>query len=465
MERIVAQIVEIVKREYAKELVDRDNLKKVEKAFKKVSDELTANSLKKYLEEYDQELKLGENRDSKYVVQRTVSKSITSVLGTFRLNRTRYYDKENDCYFCLLDRKLNIPEYEHMTPLAMARMLEVATNSSYRLAGKEINSQDTFSKGMVYHKLKRMEIDEQYEGKSNKRKVKVLYINLDEDHVAVQKSLNRKLQCKIGYIYENVVKVCKNRYKLTNKHTICGTYLKSSGNRAFYSKINDYIECNYDTKYLEKVIIYGDGAKWITASTECIEKSEFRLDKFHLMKSILEATRTMNNGRRRLKSNILRCLYENKKEMLIDLIDDAIEQSNKQDKMIQTRDYLINNWDAIQKTILSTDGSGCSAEGNVSHILSARLSQKGMGWCEHNADAIGKLRGIQANDGEEAFTRITETYYYQRTHYCEGSDIIKYTYRTKERYDINKSYIDRIQTTIPDYYMNKKILENKDIIY
>lgn len=465
MERIVAQIVEIVKRKYGKELIDKEDLRKVEKAFKKVSDELTANSLKKYLEDYDQELKLGDKRDSKYVIQRMVSKNITSVLGTFSLNRTRYYDKENNCYFCLLDRKLNIPEYEHMTPLAMARMLEVATNSSYRIAGKEINSQDAFSKGMIYQKIKKLDIDEQYEEKRNKRKVKVLYINLDEDHVAVQKSLNRKLQCKIGYVYENVVKECKNRYRLTNKHTICGTYLKSSGNRAFYEKINEYIESNYDTNYLEKVIIYGDGAKWITVSTEYIPKSEFRLDKFHLMKSILEAARTINNGRKRLKSNILRCLYENNKEMLIDLIDDVIEQSNKQDKIIQTREYIINNWEAIQRTILSTDGSGCSAEGNVSHILSARLSQKGMGWCEHNADAIGKLRGIQANDGEDAFTKIAETYFYQRTHYCEDSEIIKYTYRAKEHYDINKRYIERLQTTIPDYYMNKKILENRDINY
>ena len=242
MERIVSQILEIVKRKYAKELLDRDDLKKVEKVFKKVSDELTANSLKKYLEDYDQELKLDANRNKNYVVQRRVSKSITSVLGTFRLNRTKYYDKENDCYFCLLDRKLNIPEYEHMTPLAMARMLYVATNSSYKIAGREINFRDVFSKGMIYQKLKRIEIDEQYEDKPNKRRVKVLYINLDEDHVAVQKSLNKKLQCKIGYVYEGIAKVCKNRYKLTNKHTICGTYLKSSGNRAFYSKINDYIE-------------------------------------------------------------------------------------------------------------------------------------------------------------------------------------------------------------------------------
>ena len=41
----------------------------------------------------------------------------------------------------------------------------------------------------------------------------------------------------------------------------------------------------------------------------------------------------------------------------------------------------------------------------------------------------------------------------------------KYTYRAKEHYDLNKSYVNRLQSTIPDYYMNKKILENKYIDY
>ena len=463
METIVAYIKGKIKSKYSDYLTIKNDLKGLEEGIKKYSEEICKETLKSILEDYDLELKLDKNRNEKYVVQRTVSKNITSVLGTFRLNRTRYYDKGNDCYFCLLDKKLNIPEYEHMTALAMARMLEVATNSSYRIAGKEINSSDEFSKGMIYQKIKRIEIDEKCEEKQNRRKVKVLYINLDEDHVAVQKSLNRKLQCKIGYVYEDVVKVCKNRYKLTNKHTICGTYLKSSGNRAFYEKINEYIECNYDTDYLEKVIVYGDGANWIKACEEYLPKCEFRLDKFHLMKSILEATRTTGFNSKRLKKNILRCLYEENKEMLIDLLDDALKLSNKQEKILTTRDYLINNWDAIQTTLNATDGSGCSAEGNVSHILSARLSQKGMGWCEHNADVIGKLRGIQANDEEKAFVKIAETYYYQRTHYCENSEVITYRYIVNPKVDINKSYIDRIQTTIPDYEMNRRILKTLDI--
>ena len=52
-----------------------------------------------------------------------------------RLNRIKYYNKENNCYFRLIDKNLNIPEYEHMTLEDLARMLEIATNSSYRLVG------------------------------------------------------------------------------------------------------------------------------------------------------------------------------------------------------------------------------------------------------------------------------------------------------------------------------------------
>ena len=162
MERIVAYIKEKLKSKYSNYLTIKNDLKGLEKGIKEYSEEICKETLKSFLEDYDLELKLDPKRNEKYVVQRIVSKNITSILGTFKLDRTRYYDKENDCYFCLLDKKLNLPEYEHMTSLAMARMLEVATNSSYRIAGKEINSSDEFSKGMIYQKLKRIESEEGY---------------------------------------------------------------------------------------------------------------------------------------------------------------------------------------------------------------------------------------------------------------------------------------------------------------
>ena len=38
-----------------------------------------------------------------------------------------------------------------------------------------------------------------------------------------------------------------------------------------------------------------------------------------------------------------------------------------------------------------------------------------------------------------------------------------YRYTANPKVDINKSYIDRIQTTIPDYEINRAILKTPDI--
>lgn len=462
MEKIISQIKEKIKSKYEEYLLKGNDFKAFEKYVKSSCDEMFLMVIKSFIEDLDNEIKLEEKRDKRYVVQREVDKLLTTTLGSFRYRRTKYYDKEEKRNRYLLDEKLEIPKYEHMTQLATARMLKIATETSYSNAGKEINGKDVFSKGMIYQKIKRLNVKEDYEEKVNKRKVKELYINLDEDHVALQKSDKKNIQCKIGYVYEGKIKECKGRYKLKKKHTICGTYLKSSGNSEFYEKINSYIRNNYDEKYLDKIIIYGDGAKWITSSEEYIDKSEFRLDKFHLMKSIMEAVKTVDHKKGTLKKNIERCIYEGNKEKLIDLFDDVVELSNKPEVIIKTKTYIINNWEAIQRTVLTIDGSGCSAEGNVSHILSARLSQKGMGWCEHNVDVIGKLRGIQANDGDEAFDKIVDTYYYQRTHKNNKKEIINYRYRANPKININKSYVDRIQATIPDYYMKRRILKKYD---
>ena len=318
----------------------------------------------------------------------------------------------------MLDERLNIPSYERFTPYALSKMIKEAANTSYKRAGEEINNFDIISKGTVYNKIKKLEVKEEYKEKENKRKVKVLYINIDEDHISLQKAKERSVLGKIAYIYEGTIKECKNRYRLTYKHTICGTYEKTSGNRAFYENINRYIECNYDTKYLDKIIVYGDGASYIKASIEYIPKSEFRIDKFHLSKYISQASFTIIGNRHILKKDIYKCLYEEDKEKFIDLMDDAIYSSNNIKVIKDTKDYILNNWDAINRTIFAKEGN-CSAEGNVSHTLSVRMSQKGLGWSKHNADQICKLRGIQSNYGESIFIDIANEYYKNRMFYID----------------------------------------------
>lgn len=69
--------------------------------------------------------------------------------------------------------------------------------------------------------------------------------------------------------------------------------------------------------------------------------------------------------------------------------------------LAQSRTYLLTNWEAIQNA-QQTGYHGCSAEGHVSHVLSARLSSRPMGWSESGAETIARLRVYALNGGDPA---------------------------------------------------------------
>lgn len=55
-------------------------------------------------------------------------------------------------------------------------------------------------------------------------------------------------------------------------------------------KVWKYIENHYETEYLKRVYINGDGGDWIKEGCSMIAKSHFVLDKYHLMNRINTAT-------------------------------------------------------------------------------------------------------------------------------------------------------------------------------
>ncbi|MGI6412106.1 MAG: UPF0236 family transposase-like protein [Syntrophomonadaceae bacterium] len=62
------------------------------------------------------------------------------------------------------------------------------------------------------------------------------------------------------------------------------------------------------------------------------------------------------------------------------------------------QEVILGNWDGIRNQY-EPDYVGCSAEGHVSHILSARLSSRPLGWCKIGVDQMARLRAFEANGG------------------------------------------------------------------
>ena len=69
--------------------------------------------------------------------------------------------------------------------------------------------------------------------------------------------------------------------------------------------------------------------------------------------------------------------------------------------MLEAGEYFLSNWTAAKIRLTNRDiVKGCSAEGHVSHVLSARMSSRPMGWSRTGADKMAQLRAYEWNHGD-----------------------------------------------------------------
>lgn len=156
--------------------------------------------------------------------------------------------------------------------------------------------------------------------------------------------------------------------------------------------MQEYIDTNYESRYLNAVYISGDGGAWIKAGAQSIEKGVLVLDKFHMMKYINKAANQMLDEAGEAKGRLWKALYKGKKKKFVKTIK-AIRKCAPNEKTVNDcEEYLLNNWDSAVRRMQDKNVYGCSAEGHVSHMYSDRMSSRPMGWSEEGADAMCQLR-------------------------------------------------------------------------
>ena len=168
--------------------------------------------------------------------------------------------------------------------------------------------------------------------------------------------------------------------------------------------MRDYIYENYEWEHLEKIYIAGDGAAWIKTGCDILEKAVFVLDRFHMEKYIQKSVSHLLDSAGDAKSEIYSAIKEkDKKEVrrIYRHIMELTEKESKRREVSESLSYLMNNWTGI--IIQEEDAGaawGCHAEGQVSHVLSSRMSSRPMGWSRKGADQMAKLRAYRMNGGK-----------------------------------------------------------------
>ncbi len=363
-------------------------------------------------ESYDELLRKRKSlRPEWYIVRRDETTLLTS-LGNVRYQKTLFKNKATGEYEYLLDRIMGIGKHARMTEDAEAKILEEAVKSSYRKGGENAAiTADVVSKEAVMNKIHTLQFPKA-EPQPEKKTLKYLYIDADEDHVALQylkekgdikKPRTNTVMPKLVYVYEGI-STENGRNELINKKHFGGVYEGGEAIETLWKEVSEYIEKSYDTEKLEKIYINGDGAAWIKSGQRFIEKGKFVLDRFHMHKYIIGATSHLKDSVEDARSEIYRAIHRKNKKQAEEAFGKilAVTEGEARRKAVEaSRDYILGNWAGIMQWVRDKNKEvRCSAEGHVSHIYADRMSSRPLGWSRIGADKMSRLRIYERNGGD-----------------------------------------------------------------
>ncbi|QAV33339.1 Uncharacterised protein family (UPF0236) [Fervidobacterium changbaicum] len=318
-------------------------------------------------------------------------KKIVTMLGEIEYARTYYKSKKSGEYRYLLDEIIGISKDEKIDKEVKIKLVQNAINMSYKESSKK-TCPEKLSRQTVFNAISHVgEVEVKREIKE-KRKVRVLYIEVDEDHVALQ---NGKKEIP-RFVYINEGRQSKNgRNELKNVYNKAYVGVEAEG---IWIDVANYVYDNYEIESIEKIYIAGDGARWIKEGMEWISKAKFVLDRYHLNKYIIRETAKREEYRQKICGAINEGDKKALKEIFKELINIAETKAEKE-RAKEARRYILNNWEGIVIYKEDEDVIGCSAEEHISHVLSARLSSRTLGWSKEGLKIMSKLMVFSRNGG------------------------------------------------------------------
>jgi hypothetical protein len=367
------------------------------------------DTLNAIIDELNDIVKKSPERSGIYHIHKSnVSRTLVTRFGELEFNRAYYKNIRDKRYIYILDELLGIEKYERIEGNLKGEILDLAVDVSYQKAA-ELSTPAYLTRETVKNIIRENgKIDNLDLQIKEKKEVDTLYIEADEDHVALQNGKNKEM--KLIYVYDDKTEVSKNRIRLENIRYFTGEMKPED----IWTEVATYIDEAYDLDKVSNTYIAGDGANWIKGGREIIKDSKYVLDHYHLSKYVKKITAHLPSLEKPadIEKPLWRYIRRGKKKFTVELIDFAIEitpTESKKKSMKKAKRYILNNWEGI-RNLFGEEKYKCSAEGHISHILSDRLSSRPMGWSLEGADEMARMRAYKANGGD-----IKEYYRKQRS--------------------------------------------------
>lgn len=399
MKNSITEIAGLITRSFEenfeKLLTEKKDISEFLIEIKKTLDQTGTILAREALEMLDSLVKSDSRRKQNWHVhEKAVPNTLATIFGEVHYQRTYYKHKTKKEYRHLSDELVGIDSYDKMDVSLKARLIEEAIDTPYGRSGRKAAETLEISSQSVMNAIRELGPVKSSEAMILRAKEtpKILYIEADEDHVALQ--AGGCAEPKLVYVHEGRKQIGKERWQLQNPRYFGGMYKESE---ELWNEVANYIDEAYDYDSIEKIYLSGDGASWIKAGAGIVNKSVFVLDRYHLNKAIKVAGAHIENAEREIWRAIKREDREYLK-VVFETILDATGTETKAEAVKEAKTYIMNHWRNI-KHHYSKDYSGCSAEGHISHIYSDRLSSRPLGWSRDGVDQMARLRVFAANGG------------------------------------------------------------------
>lgn len=366
---------------------------------KEILNELGREVCTEVIEEMDKKIYSDKKERKDWrVVQKDCKRTIIGEFGDITYKRRYYENKVTGEKAYLVDKIMGIDKYERVDLDLRGDILDLSTMLSYEKSTQELKREGAncnISRQTVMNTIRKTDNLQTYEKPQEKKKVEVLYIEADEDHIHLQGN-KKSGEVKLVYIHEGLNNITKGRNGLINVKYFAGIR-DGKEIEKLWMQVWSYIKDVYDEDSIKHIFVSGDGARWIKDSKEYLPNVVYVLDLFHLQKYITAALKDDKKTKRAL----LKALFKQDKDKANEILNQKLKELNPQNPenpITKCQKYINSNWDGICAYSLYKDQViGCSAESHVSHILSERLSRGPISWSEPSADKLAQLRAMKAN--------------------------------------------------------------------
>ena len=427
---------------------------------KQIMLELGCQILSEIVEECNTMLEDSVKRKLHWQIKDRSEKHLLTSLGSISFTHTRFEHKTTGETAYLLDRILGLSPHARLSEDVKASLLEEAAQSSYEKASQLSGGEGRVSRETVMRHVHRIHAPSyKKEDSGVKRRVKYLYVEADEDHIALQfhkkkgdikrwKGHGDNGQIiKLVYVHEGYEESETKRKRLKEVVYFGGLY-SGKENEKLWREVKEYIEGRYDREAIERIYFQSDGGSWMKKGIEMLGGS-YVVDEFHMKKYIKRMLRI--TGEEGQEEEVMKYLERGEKKKLKEWAQEKGKglEEKKRKRLEESVGYLEKNWKGIRMRIKREEGvMGSSTESHISHVLSARMSSRPMGWSKEGAGKLSELRIYWKNGRKtEELLRVEkeEERKEEEERVYSAQDVIKWEKRSRKR---NGKYVEALQATV-----------------